>query len=217
MKTLNTVLASAALLAVSSAAQATTIQWDFFGNYGSGNTNIGSSVTWQDTTADSMYDIGIDGYTSQWTTAGDLLENNRGTNERGLGIDSNLPEVEGTEGIRIDLGTTTNSLVDWQIAFNSVDGQERALLFTSDTSDCSGTCTNIAKVTAGAYGSNDSYTHVLSGVQRYLFVMEDLTYGTTSDDILLHSLKAKVPAPAPLALLGLGLIGFYVAGRKKSA
>jgi PEP-CTERM motif-containing protein len=191
-------------------------QWDLYGNYGPGNTVLGTSATY----SDNGYDLTFSGKSGGVDTA--LVENNRGTNEEGLGVDGSGPicaadgncdsvdadngELNLGQNIKIDLGANWFTLDDWAVVFNSVDSEEMAIIFQGGV-----------LASEVAPGSQDWISFIPTAQYVFVLVASTCTVNCDStDDILLRSVKARTPEPGTLIMMaiGLGLLGF---SRRKSA
>jgi len=209
------------LLMFGTSANAVVIsyQWDLFGSggacdTGSGpfcNTTLGNTATY----TSFGYDLGFQAFSSDLDAGSALLvENNRDTNELGLGVagagtgTSDNGELNFGQRIEIDLGAAWQTLDFWQVIFSSVDTNEIALLVT----------TNSALLNEIAPGSNDwlSFIPDRQLVSFLVFSTSCTGAGNCSDDVLLQSIRARTPEPGTLIMMaiGLGLLGF---SRRKSA
>ncbi len=188
------------LMFASSANAIVLYQWDLFGNYGPGNTNLGTTTTY----SSNAYVLGFAGFDNVPTanTPADLLENNRGANEQGLGVIDNNGEVDLDQYIRIDLGTGWVNLDFWEVNFDSLDTNETASLgTTSSGSDILGPVDRF---------NGQGWLSFVPTAQIIYFNVGSTLSGSTTDDVLLQAIKARTPEPGTLIMmaLALGLMGF---------
>ena len=233
MKTLRSVLTIAVAVGVggiSNGAMAAPITYDFTGTV-SGNQALGASHTY---TAAGVPNItAISGSYTQsgtgapvagdaFTAGGQLVGDNRGTDEMGVGvcfgngcnrghIDDN-PEIDasGREAVRLDITSLLSSFGSFTINANSATDGEILGIFASNTAG-----TALGSKLADATSSGGSVSITPTG--DFLFFVADNT--TTSDaDVLLHSLTVTpdpIPEPTSLALLGTAMFGISLMRQRR--
>jgi hypothetical protein len=150
-----------------------------------------------------------------FTTGGQLVGNNRGTDEMGIGacfgngcnnghIDDN-PEIDasGREAVRLDISGLLSGFGSFTINADSATAGEMLGIFASNAA---GTALGAKLADATSAGGNV----LITPTSNYLFFVADNTT-TSGADVLLHTLTVTpnaVPEPASLALLCTALIGF---------
>jgi PEP-CTERM motif len=223
---------------VSTAATAAPITYDFTGT-GSGNHALGASHIY--TASGGPNITAISGsYTQSGSGApvagdafgagGQLVGNNRGADEMGVGVCFNSgcngdniddhPEIDasGREAVRLDISSLLSGFGSFTINADSATGGEVLGIFASNAA---GTTLGAKLADATSAGSDVSITPT----SNYLFLVADNTT-TSGADVLLHSLTVTanaVPEPTSLALLGaaflsLGLMRWrtFVSAREQS-
>jgi hypothetical protein len=225
MKTLSAVILALAMSAVggmTKGATAAPITYDFSGT-ASGDQALGASQTY--TAAGGPTITAISGSYTQpgtgtpvagdaFTAGGQLVGNNRGTDEMGVGvcfgngcnhghIDDN-PEIDasGREVLRLDISSLISSYGSFTVNADSATGGEELGIFAGNAA---GTALGAKLGDATSAGGNVAITPT----SNYLFFVADNTT-TSGADVLLHSLTVTpdaVPEPASLALLGTALLG----------
>ena len=225
MKTLSAVtlaLVVGAIGGIGNEATAAPITYDFTGS-ASGNQALGASQTY--TASGGPTIIAISGLYTQsgtgtpvagdaFTAGGQLVGNDRGTDEMGLGvcfgngcnhghIDDD-PEIDasGREVVRLDISSLRSGFGSFTINADSATNGEVLGIFAGNAT---GTAFGAKLGDATSTGGNVTITPT----SNYLFFVADNTT-TSGADVLLHSLTvtpAAVPEPASLALLATALFG----------
>lgn len=145
-----------------------------------------------------------------------LLLNNRGADEQGLGAcnvacSGDGGEIDTNEIVQVSLiAAEAAGYSSFSIQANSATGGELLRVYGTDTSNTLGTL--IASLT-----SADGDV-VEAAAQNYKYLNFIITDGS-GDNVLVHLIDAQlaaVPEPATLALLGAGLLGFGFLGRRKA-
>ena len=225
MKTLSAVtlaLVVGAVGGIRSEATAAPITYDFTGS-ASGNQALGASQTYTASGGPTITAIsgsytqsgtGIPVAGDAFTAGGQLVGNDRGTDEMGVGvcfgngcnrghIDDN-PEIDasGREVVRLDISSLLSGFGSFTInADSATDGEVLGIFAGNGT----GTAFSAKLGDATSTGGNVTITPT----SNYLFFVADSTT-TSGADVLLHSLTvtpAAVPEPASLALLATALFG----------
>ena len=225
----NIAIAGTALGVLSFAAPAmgATSEWCFYGAQdctdaaiNTGNTDVGLDETYIDHLLGNSVEVKAFVALSQNDVTRTLIENKRGIHAVGLGINGGtstgeLDEKGLQEQIQIDLGVDYLKYSNLMMRMSSVEGPETYAIFTADTGLEGGLPWTIVEITPGANNLHNTYFG-LSGVKRYLFIVEDHIGSASESSILLTSLKADVvPAPAMLGLMGLSLVGLGFAAAKR--
>lgn len=225
----NTLLAGFLTMAAAvGAAPAAAITFDFAAALGSGNTNLGSSESYTVggrtiTASSGVYSgssVTLNGNGNNTTV---LVGNNRGADEQGLGVcrgngnscnANNIgdnPEIDFSlqELVQLDINSLLGNYNLFTINADSATpptNGELLAVYTSNSSSALGTLLGTISSTQGDVA--------ISPTGRYLNFISANNLGT--GDVLLHSLSANnVPEPASMALLGAGLLGLGVVGRRK--
>ena len=227
MKTLSAVtfaLIVSAVGGMTNGATAAPITYDFTGT-ASGNQTLGPSQTYtalggptltaiSGSYAQSGNGVPVSGDT--FTAGGQLVGNDRGTDEMGVGvcfgngcnrghIDDN-PEIDasGREVVRLDISSLRSGFGSFTInADSATDGEVLGIFAGNGT----GTGTAFGAKLGDATSTGGNVT--ITPTSNYLFFVADNTT-TSGADVLLHSLTvtpAAVPEPASLALLATALFG----------
>jgi hypothetical protein len=225
MKTLSAVTLALVVSAVGGMTNGVTaapINYDFSGT-ASGDQALGATQTY--TAAGGPTITAISGSYAQsgtgtpvagdaFTAGGQLVGNNRGTDEMGVGvcfgngcnhghIDDN-PEIDasGREAVRLDISSLVSSYGSFTVNADSATGGEVLGIFAGSAA---GTALGTRLGDATSVGGNVAITPT----SNYLFFVADNTT-TSGADVLLHSLTVTpdaVPEPASLALLCTALLG----------
>jgi hypothetical protein len=225
MKTLSAVtlaLVVGAIGGIGNEATAAPITYDFTGS-ASGNQALGASQTY--TASGGPTITAISGSYAQsgtgtpvagdaFTAGGQLVGNDGGTDEMGVGvcfgngcnhghIDDN-PEIDagGREVMRLDISNLLSGFGSFTINADSATDGEVLGIFAGN-----GTGTAFGAKLGDATSTGDNVT--ITPTSNYLFFVADNTT-TSGADVLLHSLTvtpAAVPEPASLALLATALFG----------
>ena len=207
---------------ISHGTMAAPITYDFTGTT-SGNQALGASHTYTAAGGPNITAIsgsythsgtGVPGAGDAFTAGGQLVGNNRGTDEMGVGvcfgngcnnghIDDN-PEIDasGRETVRLDITSLFSSFGSFTInADSSTDGEILGIF----ASNAAGTALAAKLADATSSGGNVGITPI----GNFLFFVADNTT-TSGADVLLHSLTVTpngVPEPTSLALLVTALFG----------
>jgi PEP-CTERM motif len=225
MKTLSAVTLALVVGAVGgmmNSAAAAPITYDFTGTV-SGDQALGASQTY--TASGGLAITAISGSYTQsgtgtpvagdaFTAGGQLVGNDRGTDEMGVGvcfgngcnrghIDDN-PEIDagGREAVRLDISSLVSGFGSFVVNADSATDGEMLGIFASNAA---GTALGAKLGDATSVGGNVTITPT----SNYLFFVADNTT-TGGADVLLHSLTVTpdaVPEPASLALLATALFG----------
>jgi hypothetical protein len=232
MKTLSAValaLVVSAIGAVSNGATAALITYDFTGAV-SGDQAVGASHTYTASGGPAITAIsgsyahsgsGVPVAGDAFTAGGQLVGNNRGTDEMGVGvcfgngcnnghIDDN-PEIDasGREAVRLDISTLLAGFGSFTLNADSATAGEVLGIFASNAA---GTALGAKLGDATSAGGNVAITPT----SNYLFFVADNTTASGAD-VLLHSLSVTpnaVPEPASFALLATALLGVAVLRRR---
>jgi hypothetical protein len=225
MKTLSAATLALVLGAVggmTNGATAAPITYDFTGA-ASGNQALGASQTYTASGGPTLTAIsgsyaqsgtGAPAVGDTFTAGGQLVGNDGGTDEMGVGvcfgngcnhghIDDN-PEIDasGREAVRLDISSLRSDFGSFTIKADSATDGEVLGIFAGNSA---GTALGAKLADATSTGGNVTITPT----SNYLFFVADNTT-TSGADVLLHSLTVTpnaVPEPASLALLATALFG----------
>jgi hypothetical protein len=232
MKALTSVLAAAVtvgIIAAPSGVTAAPITYDFTGTV-LGNQALGGSHTYAaaggpDITAISglfvQLGTGAPVTGDVFTSVGQLVGNNRGSDGIGVGvcsgngcnhghIDDN-PEIDASrrEAVRLDIAGLISSFNSFTIDADSATGGELLGIFASDAAG-----TTLAAKLGDATSSGGNVS--INPTGNFLFFVADNTT-TSGADVLLHSLTVTpntIPEPTSLAVLGAAILAVGLICRK---
>ena len=210
MKTKMLGLLVAGLLA-SAAASATT--WNF-GNYGTGDLGASSKVFSSDGLNLSVMSLAACTGSAVGSTCSssqvDLWKKSGGVGETGLGL-ANDPEHEilATYGLGISLLIPHSADATYSFTLGSLasrPGKPESASVVEYGSN--GVVSVLATLTGGADVQSTGWLTLANADDHFALIGNNV-------NVLLESVTAKVPEPADLGLLGLGLVGAMVARRRK--
>jgi PEP-CTERM motif len=161
---------------------------------------------------------------SAFTAGGQLVGNNRGSDEQGVGVClgtacnnghlNDNPEIDASarEAVRLDISSLVSSFGSFTINADSATEGEQLGIFASNAG---GTALGAKLGDATSTGGN----LVITPTSNYLFFVADNTT-TSGADVLLHTLTvtpSAVPEPASFGLLAAGILGMGLIRRQRAA
>lgn len=235
MKKLPSILALAAVVGVIvgilNGATAAPITYDFTGTV-AGNQALGGSHAYTAAGGPNITAIsgsfthsgsGVPAANDAFAAGGQLVGNNRGTDEMGVGIcfghgcnnghinDSPEIDASGREAVRLDISSLLSGFGSFTINAASATGDEVLGIFASNA---------LGTALGGKLGDTTSAggNVTITPTSNYLFFVADNTT-TSGAEVLLHSLTVMpnaVPEPATPALLCTALFGASLVRKRPS-